>query len=123
MKLTKEQAIREHRKMWHWIARETLKLKRKVSEQEYLLKFFEYEELISDYILCDYAKGEMEKGDHAYSCLCCPIDWGSKCKHSCVDFSKDGDCKGLYLRWWDSIDWQEAAALARQIAELPERKV
>lgn len=34
-KLTKEKAIEEHRKMWNWIADETLKQKRKVNENEY----------------------------------------------------------------------------------------
>lgn len=34
-KLTREQAIEEHRKMWNWIADETLKQKRKVNENEY----------------------------------------------------------------------------------------
>ena len=33
--LTREEAINEHRKMWNWIADETLKQKRKVNENEY----------------------------------------------------------------------------------------
>ena len=37
MRLTREQAIAEHRKMWNWIADETEKLKRRVGEREYFL--------------------------------------------------------------------------------------
>ena len=35
MKLTREQAIMEHRKMWNWIADETLRLKRRVPKDNY----------------------------------------------------------------------------------------
>ena len=33
--MTKAEAISNHRKLWHWIAEETRKLKRKVKKSEY----------------------------------------------------------------------------------------
>ena len=110
MKLTKQQAIEGHRKMWNWIADEIEKQK-----SEYwipsLKECYCYENkltLISDCFCCEYNNNYKE-------CPKCPLDW-IESSYCC------GDEKSLYHRVLYPKRWQEQADLARQIANLPERK-
>lgn len=127
MKLTREQAITEHRKMWRWIADETEKRKCIVSKPEYLCVHDFDEHIAYDCFCCEYAEQENFKNfPYLHFCYHCPINWGSRvstfmCICS-VDYTKEG---GLYAEWANAAkvdDWRTAAALARQIAELPERE-
>ena len=108
MTLTKEQAIENHRKMWNWIADETLKRKRVVRKDEYFI-----EKGISVVqcwcYCCEYST------DNSYiDCDKCPIQW------------KNGLCEaGEYDDWRAACfkeNYKKAAKLARIIANLPESK-
>lgn len=119
MGLTKSEAIANHRKMWRWIAEETLKQERKVEKWEYFktLDIMDRDMPFGDCYCCEYAFNE----DYTY-CRDCPIDWGGEfgtCKHRDIV----NDNKGLYALWCDELDdYIKAAELAKKIAELPERK-
>lgn len=116
MRLTREQAIAEHRKMWNWIAdqieekQETLfvyGLKRKYCFEKGFCKIINY------CFLCEFTHENCNK---------CPLDWDSDAtEYMCEDAKIYGDNDGIWCRCRESIDWQEQASLARQIANLPER--
>lgn len=110
MELTREQAIENHRKMWHWIADETEKREEKVIKEDY---FKEHPELEVPYL----------------NCYCCEYNIQNHrnfCNEKCIiAWSDDGcfyHCKSEYSKWvYENIDVLRAANLARQIANLPER--
>lgn len=106
MELTREQAIKEHRKMWRWLAEHPGKQK-----QDYL-EFVEidWRGMSSSCFLCEYVLGKYEK----WECKHCPLDWDER---GCTN-----EDKSLYDEWWYEHDNRRRAELARQIAELPERE-
>ena len=130
---TKDQAIAEHRKMWRWIYDETVKQKRPVGKEEYLVKNNIFG-LYSNCFLCDYAVLEkIMNGQVFHMCDCCPLDWDSKAKNGCKclkkeDFttlSPEKTITGYYYRWRESFrkgDYKEAAKYAYKIANLKEKK-
>lgn len=111
MELTREQAITEHRKMWNWIADEIEKQKickviATLKRDYFILK---YNEPFDAYcFLCLYVK------QRHVGCNECPIKWEGGC---CINKKETG----IYDRCIKSGTWQEQSALARQIANLPER--
>ena len=117
--LTKQEAIKNHRIMWLWIANETLKRKEKVYKEDY---FREMEISIenrpfNDCYCCEY--------DFQYSddCSNCPLDWKSKVdSFMCQDKYEMDDEKGLFEQWLDETDYKKASKLARRIAKLKERE-
>ena len=119
-KLTKQEAIANHRKMWRWIAKETEKQRRIVGKGEYFksirIKLFDVYNVPScQCYCCEY--------DTQYydTCEFCPMDWGSEVMaYMCNHKKYDGDRNGLFAQWSDTTSWQEAARLARAIAELDE---
>lgn len=120
-KLTKEQAIAEHRKMWRWIAVETLKREKMVYKEDYLEKYFPDEDICYDCFCCEYGK-QKTNSEEDIRCNFCPLDWGSDCSTTqCIDKSYPAD-DNLFILWEFTSDWKFAAKLAKQIAELPERK-
>lgn len=118
-KLTKKQAIEEHRKMWRWIAEETEKRKRVVRKGEYLDLYYPNADIECDCFCCEYGTQKMIKKP----CAKCPINWDSECdKYMCFDKTNFED-DNLYALWTEAGDtenWKKAAEVARQIAELPE---
>ena len=104
--MTKEEAIRKHRKMWRWLAKNPGERK-----EDYLRKFEPEARLSTDCYLCDYVYK-----NHKGHCRCCPVEWpGGICLRK----------EGLYSKWLDAMDCKNyirAAKLARQIAELPEKE-
>ena len=133
MKLTKEQAITEHRKMWNWIADQykngCIKYIYEV-EQRYIDECTNYssDEIESDSFCCEYSN----QNDVSDSCDSCPLVWGNVtgfayCLES-YEINKDGDVRGMYAKvadeTWDSseIDFDKVYKLCKQIANLPERK-
>ncbi len=110
--LTREQAIENHRKMWHWIADATKKYHIKAKKVYYFV-FHELPLIRSNCFLCDYCD---------MVCNNCPLDWGSNSAMPCIDRNTFGDQEGLYSKWRDCYEWQECARLARQIANLPEKE-
>lgn len=131
MKLTKEQAITEHRKMWRWIAEETEKRKYVLSKRTYLYVHFGTRllDMVSDCFLCEYVYGKDNHQEERVP-ICdrdCPINWGSNNFElkSCSNFHS---AYSPYVGWYRCFlsqrtanNWVDAAKYARQIAELPER--
>ena len=114
--LTKEEAIKRHRMMWNWIAYETLKRERFVTKQEAIEHFGWCEsKMRSRCWCCAYAYKDKDWG-----CNKCPIQWpGGRC------YSFLNGVFGLYDDWCamkESPKYKEAADLAYQIANLPERE-
>lgn len=117
--LTKEKAIKRHRMMWNWIGDETLKRERFVTKQEAIEHFgWDDSKMYNGCWCCTYVcricKDRTCKDN-------CPIRWpGDTC---CDDFSRGN--KGLYDKWRAMrgfSNYKEAADLAYQIANLPERE-
>ncbi len=109
MKLTREQAIEEHRKMWRWIAEETLKRKKKVWKENYFKEHPEYKELpISLCWCCEYAD---------VKCLKCPLVWPNG---GCTEKKEK---IGLFYKWVIETNYKKAAKYARKIAELGEKEI
>ena len=112
--MTRAQIIREHRKMWNWIADETLKKKRKVDKDEYFEKYKKKyrNQPRNDCFLCEY-NIVMQNSD----CDSCLINWDSAGNRNCMNT--------LYGEWvrinYDCYKY--AAEVAREIANLPEKKV
>ncbi len=126
LNLTREQAIVEHRKMWRWISRETLKRKKQVTKKIY----FEEKHIpvaerpFAGCYACEY-DGTFEFNYGETQCQNCPLEWGGNADHvMCLhtDNPPQGQLQNLFGRWLAASNWKEAAELARQIAELPERK-
>lgn len=124
MKLTREQVIAEHRKMWKWIAEQYENgkganyLQAYILKEKYLLANKYYDLYSSSHLcfLCDYV--------HALGkrriCNECPLDWGAT--QSCMGTLEEA---GLYKQLRNchcNKDYEKCAKLARQIAELPEKQ-
>ncbi len=109
MKLTREQAIEEHRKMWNWITDETLKRKHCVSKEDYFKEHAEYRKIPrNECWCCEY--------DNEHCCKFCPIDWGNEV--SCMELVS------CYMKWYECLisdDYEQAVEYARIVSELPER--
>ena len=108
MRLTREQAIAWHHKMWNWIADETEKLKRKVIKYEYFDTMRIHDIPLNECYCCEF-----NRRSNSYHCANnCIINWGKNlgCTDSC------------FSEWANTYDWKKAARLARIIANLPERK-
>lgn len=142
MKLTKEQAIEEHRKMWNWIADQyeegratdiyTLK-------SEYMGEYMEETELeerpFHNCFCCEYASEKVDSmissakdiASVPHRCTQCPVIWGTEvydkffpCEHFLCAYQKlkNESCKLDKL----DVDSELCARFAREIANLPERE-
>lgn len=128
MKLTREQAIKEHRKMWNWLAEHPEKLK-----EDYLKYHEQFGHIFCDCFLCEYS--HQNSGYYCgEDCLC---DWGEV--NDCIRSSQKLGLYGLYCKlknYLCCIDensvWSKdiiqglhliISRTARAIAELPENKV
>lgn len=106
--MNREEAIKKHRELWHWIAdehRRTRSVFVNKSDNPDVAK----EEPANDCWLCEYVlQSDKDCGD-------CPINWGTK---TCNRF-------GSPYRMWlsnDSLNYEILANFADIIAELPEKK-
>lgn len=110
--MTRDEAIREHRKMWNWIADETLRLKRKVEKSEYFETFKK-----------EYKIKPMSE------CWCCEFNNQRHCKNCIIDWGDGAYCTTVshrlsaFMLWANSCNYKKAARYARKIAELPERHI
>lgn len=129
MELTREQAIKEHRKMWNWLAEHPEKYK-----WDYLeIHHEQFGHINSDCFLCEYSSqnsGYYCDGD----CLC---DWGET--NGCVGLPEKKGLYDLYHSLKNNLDYIDKNSVwskdiikglrliisrtARAIAELPENKV
>lgn len=115
--LTKEEAIRQHRELWKWIAVETLRQRRFIMKDRY---FRDKEPVCNDCYCCEY-------GEDFYpsttTCVLCPIDWSSETNECmCQDKMKPFDKKNLYKLWLRADNYKTAALLAYKISKLPEKE-
>lgn len=115
MNLTFEETIENHRKMWNWIADETEKRKIIVSKEIYMKENNIKDIPVLHCYCCEYTIDTRHKTD---SCKICPISWGNKHKKSACE-----DKKSPYYKWVESHCWKSAAKYAREIANLPARRV
>lgn len=109
--MTREEAIKKHRELWHWIAAETRRRKDcdvLKDENPDVAK----EGPMNSCWLCEYAR-QFEKVNRDI-CTVCPINWGVK---TCMKR------RSPYVEWKfdSSLDYMEKAKLADTIAELPEK--
>ena len=137
-KLTKEEAIREHRKMWNWIADQyeqgyadsVMYLKTRYLEQ---YEHGKWCYITNKCFCCRYDTTKRAEIDcRGRRCCCCPIQWKSNVnQYMCCDHFEIGDELGLYSYLCilsdqsmadHMADHKELAKLAREIANLPERK-
>lgn len=124
MNLTKDQAIKEHRKMWNWIAEQ---YKHGNTRVVYELKK-EYcswygIEILHDCFCCEYAFNVCV---HENRCKYCPIVWGTEHLHEGWFCERTLDSEqGLYGKLFNltlnKFEPEDAYELAKHIAELPER--
>ena len=115
---TREDFIFHHRKMWNWIADETLRLKRIVCKHEYF-QAMNIDEVLLPLNTCYCC----ESCYHLKYCDDCPIDWKSNApEFKCKNKEKIFDNNGIYGKWLDEPDYKKAAKLARTIANLPEKE-
>ena len=106
-KMTREEAIKNHRKMWRWLAKNPEKWK-----TDYLEKFDPEADLDEDCYLCEYVAE-----NHNGICRSCPVAWPGGTCHA--------PHRGLYFKWIVAKGEERyslSAELARQIAELPEKE-
>lgn len=117
--LSKEQAIKKHRELWRWIAKQTKKQQRIVTKDEYF-KAKRIKEKNIPYNHCYCCEYALDKNDQVerHMCKYCPLDWGQN--QYCGD-SYYADWTYLIIRGDDS-DWREAVDRAHIIAELPEKE-
>lgn len=106
--MTKQEAIKNHRAMWNWIADQIEERKQALNIG--VLKYRYLHHVYNGYashncFCCEY---DDEHDDHV--CSHCPLVW------------PEGHCIVLYKVCCESHDYNEQAKYARKIANLPERK-
>lgn len=109
---------RLHREMWHWIAEETRKQKRKVRKYEYFQQNRNIP--VNECFACAEAMSRWTKTHNGdTSCQYCPLKWGTE-EYGTLDFCIYDDA--LFNQWMKIgaglSDWQVAADLADRIAEM-----
>lgn len=114
--------IENFRKMWNWIADESLEQKRCVSKYEAILHFGWDENLKCECWCCEYVNKNVNGDPTGSHCMSdCPIrfDGHENIRGTCLNSNSS-------FTWWriacDSGNYKLAAMAARRIAELPERK-
>ena len=123
---TREQAITKHRQRWNWIADETIKRKRRIIKMDYFNENLDKNEEppLAGCYACQYSAEQ--RGIISFSknmCQFCPIDWHSDSPYAmCMNKDEHSFRSNTFAAWSETNNWKKAAELARQIAELPERK-
>ena len=114
-KLTREQAIIEHRKMWNWIADNLGKTNETVYDLKERYCYENDFELVQHCFCCQYT---------GLNCGYCPFYWGGEKNEFntfCEAYVKDA------INWYKAElashtgNFEEAAEIARKIANLPEK--
>lgn len=122
MILTREQAIRGHRKMWNWIAEQYRNGSKEaicLLKSRYIAKHTSYTKIKHYCFCCEYNQQE-----NGIACEKCPINFGEG-KYSCETNENSPYEKLLKYSDFDyceSKDSNYMAELALQVANLPERE-
>ena len=125
-RLSYQETIIQHRRMWNWIADKTMESEQCVTKYEYMLHLERNSEQkkipIHLCFLCDYATltAYMETGKTSSDIRCryCPCVWPGGC---CYKNDRQ-NLRPLYTRWIDAHqeqNYKNAAKYARKIADLP----
>ena len=137
--LTKEEAIAHHRKMWNWIAdrleEHHLGCDIHMYKAEYIKNNFPDDTIQNYCFCCQYAAQEVDNIFEDNFCIYCPLRWGTEANTDAF-FCEQGNCDisvevfdsdeeyGLWSyaqRLTENYCYDEAAKVARQIANLPEK--
>lgn len=121
MKLTKEQVIKEHRKMWNAIGAENLIRMSNNKDacyikEDYFINFHKDNIPLNCCYACDYSLA------HSGNCESCLIDWGTDPllgEKTCMSYGS------VYKQWLNCIvsdDIEGASLNAFKIANLPLKK-
>lgn len=113
--MTREEAIKKHRELWHWIAEEHRKRKSVWVYKNENPEIAEKKPLNMCW-LCEYTK-QFDKVFPKQECDFCPIKWGEN-SNSCVNVESP------FLAWINPcrFNYEDMARLADTIAELPEKE-
>lgn len=112
------ETVKNHRRLWSWIARETEKREEIVFKDE----FFEVAGMMDASCprnccyACDFVKSRYREACLFRHCSECPFAWrtiSGETVDGCI-----GD-NSIYTAWKGSSSWKEAAELAYMIANLP----
>lgn len=105
---TKKEAIKLHRKMWHWLAKNPTKDKLDWPEWEN----FKYVQC--NCFACQYA---YNKGNSLTNCSLCPFEWGNGT--GCYSGNSP------YRKWYNlnEFETEQRAKYALEVATLKERKL
>ena len=132
--ISKHVAITEHRKMWEWIARETHRTKKCVTESDYFRKNNTVFNLTNEFIFlikntcfaCQYCKQITNDTNHILhpflpqnddECLYCPLEWGPDHKnYQCEDKTENNTGDGIFAKWQYYTFEKKHAALAADVA-------
>ena len=140
--LTKEEAIAEHRKMWNWIADRLEEHNNHgydiyMYKAEYIKNNFPDDTIRNYCFCCQYTTQEIDNYFENH-CIYCPLLWGTE-DNTDEYFCEQGNCDipveylslfnsdekyGLWSyaqRLTENYCYDEAAKVARQIANLPEK--
>lgn len=120
--LTKEQAIKFHRKMWNWIANETEGTGEFIDKDDYFeaMGISDENRPTSLCYCCEYAM-QQNGGENEGHCKYCPLDWKSKCDEFMCLVGEQFLEQRLFARWKMAVDIEERVDLARKIANLKMR--
>ena len=137
MKLTKKQAIEEHRKMWNWIA-DAIKNKEDCPavvsrydwkslivdlKRHYLLNYKgqKYKDIRAHCFCCEYAD---DTSNGVYynidNCRYCPVIWSGSTRGCCDEYGEYEELASLH--GYSDENKEKAYKLALKIANLPERE-
>lgn len=124
LNLSKEETITLHRKMWAWIADETLKRNKPVPKEEYFSEHNIGDDDIpfNQCYCCDFTLSSPKRDLEWVNCMACPLIWGKTETSTCIILEKDKR-SGAYYRWYtEKRSPKISSYLARIIANLPERE-
>lgn len=111
---TRSEAIKKHRIMWNWIAQSCIQEQRKVMDYEAYYHFQWYDICGLD-PLCNFNINNS-------CCDDCPLIWpGNQCISYKINSKEKLELDGLLHDYLSSKNHVEAARIAYQIANLPER--
>lgn len=114
MKVTREETIKNHRKMWNWIAdqiRDGRKDTISALKIKYLIEHgYNPDTILHGCFCCEYSV--QENGDYDNYCESCPLIWGNE------EYCEDGYfCENEGWNW--TVFTEENA---KEIASLPEKR-
>ena len=101
----KEVMILNHKKMWDWIYKETLKNKQKIYKLDYLNTYYKQipNELINNCYLCTY------KNILNQNCEDCLVEWETNYCYS---------LDSVYKKFTGENNWKKCAKYAKEIRDL-----